>query len=42
MQQLAEAIEQRAWAPSEGNWAYLAGIDRLLLRTGVVPEQPGL
>jgi hypothetical protein len=37
---LAEALEQRSWAPSEGNWAYLAGIDRTLLRLGVVPEQP--
>lgn len=37
---LADELEQRPWAPSEGNWAYLAGIDRLLLRLGVVPKQP--
>ena len=40
LQGLADALEQRQWAPSEGNWAYLAGIDQLLLRLGVVPEQP--
>jgi hypothetical protein len=38
--QLAQALEQRAWAPSQGDWTYLAGIDGLLLRSGVVPEQP--
>ena len=37
--QLAEAFETRQWAPSEGNWDYLASIDRLLLRTGVVPSE---
>ena len=37
---LAETLQQRSWAPNEGNWAYLAGIDRALLRLGVVPEQP--
>ena len=37
--QLAEAFEVRQWAPSEGNWDYLASIDRLLLRTGVVPSE---
>lgn len=40
LQALADELEQRDWAPSEGNWAYLAGIDQLLLRLGVVPEQP--
>jgi hypothetical protein len=40
LQALADELEQRQWAPSEGNWAYLAGIDQLLLRLGVVPEQP--
>ena len=38
--QLAQALEQRPWAPSQGDWTYLAGIDQLLLRSGVVPEQP--
>ena len=37
--QLAEAFEARQWAPSEGNWDYLASIDRLLLRSGVVPSE---
>ena len=38
--QLAEALEQRHWAPDQGDWRYLAGIDALLLRSGVVPERP--
>ena len=40
LEQLAAELEARQWAPSDGNWAYLAGIDALLLKTGVVPEQP--
>ena len=40
LQALADELEQRQWAPSEGNWAYLAGIDQALLRLGVVPDQP--
>jgi hypothetical protein len=40
LQSLADHLEGRAWAPSDGNWAYLAGIDQALLRFGVVPEQP--
>jgi hypothetical protein len=42
LNQLADELEQRSWAPSEGNWSYLAGIDQALLRLGVVPEQPRL
>ena len=38
--QLAEALERRRWAPDQGDWGYLAGIDSWLLRRGVVPEQP--
>jgi hypothetical protein len=38
--ELAEQLEHRQWAPNEGNWAYLAGIDRALLKLKVVPEQP--
>jgi len=41
LSQLADAIEQRPWAVNEGNWAYLASLDQLLLRLGVVPQQPG-
>jgi hypothetical protein len=37
---LATAISQRPWAPREGNWAYLAGLDDLLLKAGVVPAEP--
>ena len=40
LEQLAAELEARPWAPSDGNWSYLAGIDALLLKTGVVPEQP--
>ncbi|MFM7695668.1 MAG: DUF4336 domain-containing protein [Vulcanococcus sp.] len=40
LQQLADALEQRPWAPDRGDWSYLAGIDALLLRSGVVPECP--
>jgi hypothetical protein len=40
LNQLAEAVNEREWAPDQGNWAYLAGIDQLLLRWGVVPDQP--
>ncbi|MEB3171296.1 MAG: DUF4336 domain-containing protein [Synechococcaceae cyanobacterium] len=39
--QLAEQLEQRPWAPSDGSWATLAGLDQWLLRLGLVPEQPG-
>lgn len=34
---LADAIETRPWAPDSGSWSYLAGIDRTLVRLGVVP-----
>ena len=40
LEALADELEQRRWAPSDGNWTYLAGIDQLLLKLGVVPEQP--
>ena len=37
---LATRIEQRAWAPDQRSWAYLASLDRLLLKLGVVPRDP--
>jgi hypothetical protein len=37
---LAASLESRDWAPDSGSWAYLSGIDKALLRFGVVPEQP--
>jgi len=40
IRELIASIQSRTWAPREGNWAYLAGIDDLLLRTGVVPSEP--
>jgi hypothetical protein len=41
LEALADRLEGRAWAPDGGSWAYLAGIDRALLRLGLVPENPG-
>ena len=38
--ELADQLERAAWAPNEGNWAYLAGIDQALLKAGVVPQSP--
>ncbi len=40
LQRLADALEQRPWAPSSGSWEFLAGIDSALVRWGVVPEVP--
>ncbi len=34
---LADALEAREWAVDRGSWAFLAGIDRALVRAGVVP-----
>ena len=34
---LADALEKRDWAVDGGSWAFLAGIDRALVRAGVVP-----
>ncbi len=43
MAALTTSLEARAWAPSEGSWATLAGIDRTLVGFGLVPggEIPG-
>jgi hypothetical protein len=40
LEALAAELEERPWAPDSGSWAYLAGIDRALLRFGLVPNQP--
>jgi len=40
LQALASVIRSRPWAPREGNWAYLARLDDLLLKSGVVPAEP--
>jgi hypothetical protein len=34
---LADGLEQRDWAVDGGSWAFLAGIDRTLVRSGLVP-----
>jgi hypothetical protein len=38
LRQLAEELEQREWAADQGSWAFLAGLDRALVRAGVVPS----
>jgi hypothetical protein len=43
---LAHELESRAWAPSSGSWAFLAGLDQTLVGWGLVPgeaepERPG-
>jgi hypothetical protein len=38
LRRLADQLEQRAWAPDEGTWRFLAGIDRTLVNLGVVPD----
>ena len=30
----------RTWARGEGNWNFLDGLDKALLRRGVVPNDP--
>ncbi|MDA0717147.1 MAG: DUF4336 domain-containing protein [Cyanobacteria bacterium] len=40
LRELAESLIGRVWAPDSGSWSYLSGIDKNLLRFGVVPEQP--
>ena len=40
LQDLAEELERRDWAPDDGSWTLLASIDALLLRLGLVPAEP--
>jgi hypothetical protein len=40
LQALADALEQRGWAPDGDSWSTLAGIDQTLLRLRLVPLQP--
>ena len=40
LEQLAESIETRPWAPNDGSWQILAKLDDLLLRYGLVPASP--
>ncbi|MGC6483461.1 MAG: DUF4336 domain-containing protein [Synechococcus sp.] len=40
VQALKQAVLNRDWAPSAGNWAFLSSIDQRLLDLGVVPETP--
>ena len=37
---LATALEGRPWASNGSSWALLASIDQVLLKLGVVPQQP--
>ena len=40
LRRLADELESRPWAPSHGSWQLLAGIDRTLVRSGLVPGEP--
>ena len=40
LRRLADELESRPWAPSQGSWQLLAGIDRTLVRSGLVPGEP--
>jgi hypothetical protein len=40
LEQLADQLESRTWAPDQRSWAYLANLDRLLVKLGLVPENP--
>ncbi len=37
---LKEQIKRRPWAIGEGNWQFLDGLDKALLKGGVVPKDP--
>ncbi|MFM7733444.1 MAG: DUF4336 domain-containing protein [Cyanobium sp.] len=37
LRRLADQLEGRPWAPDEGPWRFLAGIDRTLVNLGLVP-----
>ncbi len=41
LERLANELERRAWAPSEGSWRFLADLDDTLLHRGLVPAHPG-
>ncbi|MFO0076800.1 MAG: DUF4336 domain-containing protein [Cyanobacteriota bacterium] len=41
LRELAASLATREWAPSTGAWQTLAGIDRTLLKLGLVPDGPG-
>jgi hypothetical protein len=40
LNKLADDLERRAWAPSSGSWAFLAGLDQTLVGWGLVPGEP--
>jgi hypothetical protein len=37
---LRSELQRKDWAPNEGNWTFLGGIDQRLLELGFVPEDP--
>jgi len=37
---LRSELQQKNWAPNEGNWTFLSGIDQRLLELGFVPKNP--
>jgi hypothetical protein len=40
LRDLASELEQKPWAPDQGDWVILAAIDRTLLRLKLVPAEP--
>jgi hypothetical protein len=40
LNELADELSTRSWAPDEGNWSTLARIDGALVKLGLVPSQP--
>ena len=37
---LRSELQQKNWAPNEGNWTFLSGIDQRLIELGFVPKNP--
>lgn len=40
LEALAQGLEDRPWAASEGSWRFLSGIDAWLVQRGLVPADP--
>ena len=38
--ELMQKIEDNKWASSEGDFTFLGKLDRILLRIGIVPDNP--
>ncbi len=40
IRQLLKSTREREWAKNEGNWRFLGGVDKVLLRQKIVPKDP--